>query len=449
MIFNFNFTGDITAYTVDTYGDETEINDGDDISLPVDFKLTTTGEFDSTPYIEYDDDWGNTGIEEEFNLSTDNTSATLYFDPSDVDYQTEMTINASAPEQVITYTIEFNDTENLDINIPLDNSFTEGDNPEIILTADEGYYFKEVPEVIFQDEYGNSIGEFFTTEQTADFKTEYSLMIEQVILDEVEDPINVECSVNSAVREIPENLFDGYGIFNIYQLNADKLQEIELLDPTEYPLSDFVLELKRLFVDVNPDLIEEVNLKLGSYETDVTVKVLNTTVAELDLGSVTIPEKYENANDYNNTEIEIFLPFLGFEKLDAENVINKTINLIYKVNIMNGDTSIMLLDSEETLIAEFDCVVGYEVPYYIATSTKSKLAGKLELSNKYLLGFTPYILHRTYEPINSVYKKEFGVKQFNEISGFYKFSDINLNQSGLIKNEYDEIMELLNEGVIF
>lgn len=449
MEFTLNLTGDITATVswTDEYGnsDSETLVENKDYSLPVDLTLTASGQYSTTPTISWNDDYGNYESQD-FTVNGE-TATIINFNPSMVDYATgEITAEATAVKY--NYTFNFRSTDNYTANINMtSNSFEKGDNPELILTANEGYFFQEPPELLYQDPFANETTLLLTSDQTDEFKTVYSYTdIENVLNDDFTDE-SFTIDVITTVIEIPTNLFGGYGILNIYEVDADTLKQVELMNPTEYPMSDYVLELNRLFITV--DDVEASTIKLGQYDTDISANLIKTDMLEINLGSVTIPEKYGNANDYTNTEIEIFLPFLGFETLEPENIINQEITLIYKVNIINGDTSILIYNSNETLIKEFDCSIGYEIPYYIAKSVTDSITGKLKPTNKHLLGFTPYILHRTFEPINSVYKKEFGVKQFNNISGFHKFTDINLNQSGLLKNEYDEIIDLLNEGVIF
>ena len=448
MKFNLNITGNVTvtvswedAY-LNTFSEELDTTK--DYTLPVNFTLETAGEFVGTPTINWQDDYMNS---ESLDFTVNGTTATLDdFNPGYSSTTETATIYAEAGEIGYTYNFNFNDTENLSVNTPLDISFTKGDNPEIILTADEGYFFQERPGAYFQDPWLNSIEVLFTTDQTDDFKTVYKLT-------DIESTLNVDftdetftINVDSPVLEIPSNEFGGFGILNIYQVNSDILKDLALLNPVEYPLNEYVLSLTRLFINV--DEIETNEIKLGDWTTGINADLIKTDMLELDLGTVTIPEKYNNSNDYNNAEIEIFLPFNGFEKLETENVINKTIKLVYKVNILNGDTAILIY-SDDVLINEFDANVGYEMPFYITSALGGKLEGNLKVKNKHLLGFTPYILHKNYEPINSVYTKEFAIKNFNEINGFYKMTDVNLNQSGLLKSEYDEIIKLLNEGVIF
>lgn len=453
MDFTFNFTGDITATitTSDAYGnrDTQPMKENHDYSIPIDgITLETTGEFVGTPKIVWTDDWANS-MDKDFTVNG-STATITFFNPSDVSTATG-TINAEAgTAPAFSYNISLNDpsmSDKITSNIDFGVDYNEGDNNKINLTATDGFYFKTIPYIIYQDDYGNELEEFFITDQTTELKTNYYLDIDTV-LNTVSGNVNITLYLN--VLEIPtEPAFSGYGVLDIYQLNADKLKEIELIDSTAQPLSSFILNLNRLFIDVAD--FETVEIKLGTEPTGVNADLIKTDLLELDFGTVNITEKYGNANDYINSKIKIFLPFFGFTDLNATDVINKTIKLIYKVNILNGDSAILIYNSDDVLIEEFTCNVGYEIPYFIAFNreTKSTPQGNLNAKNKHLMGFVPYILHEYTEPINSTYKNDFGMKNFNNLTGYYKFDDVDLDQQELLKSEYDEIINLLKEGVIF
>lgn len=57
---------------------------------------------------------------------------------------------------------------------------------------------------------------------------------------------------------------------------------------------------------------------------------------EVDFGNIEIKEYYGNYLDYN-TDIEIYLPFIGTNKLNIYEVMNSTINLTYRIDILTGN----------------------------------------------------------------------------------------------------------------
>ena len=58
---------------------------------------------------------------------------------------------------------------------------------------------------------------------------------------------------------------------------------------------------------------------------------------EIDCGDLEVEEYWGNCCDYNPyTKIGIFLPFCGFYDLDTDDVMGKTLNVSYRVDIMSG-----------------------------------------------------------------------------------------------------------------
>ena len=58
---------------------------------------------------------------------------------------------------------------------------------------------------------------------------------------------------------------------------------------------------------------------------------------EIDCGDITISEYWGNCLDYNPyTRISIYLPFCGMYELDTDEVMGKTINVSYRIDILSG-----------------------------------------------------------------------------------------------------------------
>lgn len=97
---------------------------------------------------------------------------------------------------------------------------------------------------------------------------------------------------------------------------------------------DYILSLHRLPVGVpsGPSKI----VQLGWYPTNINMTSASAFGGVYDLGSLDIQRYYGNALDYK-TRIQIFLPYVGFEDLDTQAVMGKTINLKYVVDYVSGD----------------------------------------------------------------------------------------------------------------
>ena len=78
------------------------------------------------------------------------------------------------------------------------------------------------------------------------------------------------------------------------------------------------------------------NIKLGYLDSGVAADVVTSQYVEIACGDVNIPELYKNALDYNNVDIQIFLPFIGFRALNNKEVMGATLRVIYKVDVYTG-----------------------------------------------------------------------------------------------------------------
>lgn len=84
----------------------------------------------------------------------------------------------------------------------------------------------------------------------------------------------------------------------------------------------------------------------------------------IDLGSVTISRYFQNFLDFAPyTKIELYLPFIGFEPLDVNAVMGKTINIKYVVDLYSGKCTAYVLatyDNVETVIMVRDGQCGMQ-----------------------------------------------------------------------------------------
>lgn len=75
----------------------------------------------------------------------------------------------------------------------------------------------------------------------------------------------------------------------------------------------------------------------GYLDSNVSSKVVTQQYSKLDCGTITIPEFYGNATDYEPyTTIHIYLPFIGIVPLKANDVLGKQLHLEYGIDALTG-----------------------------------------------------------------------------------------------------------------
>lgn len=78
-------------------------------------------------------------------------------------------------------------------------------------------------------------------------------------------------------------------------------------------------------------------IRFGFIDTGKHTAYIDDIVQQLDCGEIFIPEYYSNALDYEPfTEVLVYLPFIGFKTLSANDVIGKTINIVYNIDVTTG-----------------------------------------------------------------------------------------------------------------
>lgn len=79
----------------------------------------------------------------------------------------------------------------------------------------------------------------------------------------------------------------------------------------------------------------KVDIKLGTYNTGVKGYLVGDQYKEIPCGSISIPEKWGGALDYE-TRIQLYLPFIGTKELDTAEVMGSTISIKYVVDTFTG-----------------------------------------------------------------------------------------------------------------
>lgn len=81
-----------------------------------------------------------------------------------------------------------------------------------------------------------------------------------------------------------------------------------------------------------------VNFSLGGVPiTGMTLPLVNQQRYTYDMGAITIKERWGSYLDYDPyTKFSIFLPFIGMRNLSADDIMGKTVGLMYDIDILTG-----------------------------------------------------------------------------------------------------------------
>lgn len=364
----------------------------------------------------------------QFTLSDDLKTATYYgadMEPAPINYQT-ITITAQAqvdPNEV-------NVTEFLDhctSNIT-GQTLTKGVPYDIILTADNGYYFKDVPTV---NESGR-VSEFTLSNEShtatlsayvpgGDFSVT-AMAIEETVENTSYSFFNMYSPDDKYLSAFADN--------SVYMIGADSVTEYDI---TPYIYSLYVLPFK-LSTLVELKKVPGIDLYKYFYKNEVPSIPYASRIFTIDFGSLAFERAFNSDFDFD-CSIRLDIPFFGSLELDPYDVIGRSVHVVGYVNLLNRTMDVCVSGEGGDIIAEKKQQIGYSIPY-ITQTYKSTSAYSDEMSNA-LTG------------IQAVETYDFEIKQVSELSGYVKADFVVPEEADFIGEDWDSIVSILEAGVIY
>lgn len=109
----------------------------------------------------------------------------------------------------------------------------------------------------------------------------------------------------------------------------------------------------------------EREIKVGRLKTDITGHSINQNLQTIDMGSITIGEKFKSFVDYAPyTQLSLYLPYCGTVKIDTNVYMGTTLRVKLVIDLFTGNGTYLLF-SDGTLINEFTCQIGYNIPFAV------------------------------------------------------------------------------------
>lgn len=113
--------------------------------------------------------------------------------------------------------------------------------------------------------------------------------------------------------------------------------------------SNFVDQIKKLFNDpmqsiiglhkvfVLPPVSGRNNITVGYLDSGVSANVVSGQYVTINCGELSVSEFFHNVFDYDPyTQIYIYLPFIGIQKLDTGDVMRGKIKVVYHIDVLTG-----------------------------------------------------------------------------------------------------------------
>lgn len=191
---------------------------------------------------------------------------------------------------------------------------------------------------------------------------------------------------------------------------------------------------------------EKSNIVAGNEIFKTQLSTVDNNYLHVDLGTINIPETYKNGYDYYNVKTRLMLPYTNMIELDPVHVINKTISIKYIVNVVNGDTTINLLNGDDLFYSE-QVNLANDVPFIsnarkgtqYAVINRLKTVFRNSINQAYIIIEQPTpILNSDYYPTN----EKGTLKGYNGNVKCNLLNNININA-----NELNALQNILKNGV--
>lgn len=141
------------------------------------------------------------------------------------------------------------------------------------------------------------------------------------------------------------------GLYRIVKIDTTNLTKLSSFLWSTNPLDtlikvfskpwDCIISLMTLPYEVTSDTSSS-ELKILDYSTGANVYKNVSTQESVLFGTCDITESFGNFLDYTNTNVSIYLPFIGWNPLDVQDVMDATLTLVYNIDNQTGQCIALL-----------------------------------------------------------------------------------------------------------
>lgn len=260
-------------------------------------------------------------------------------------------------------------------------------------------------------------------------------------------------NINSVCVETTE-IENNYGLITLYKADDNILSEIpntilyysenretQIVDIPKYILNFFKLPL-------NLKSIGKKYISFNGVISGLYCDYIDSNILEYDFGDILVKGFYNNSIDFDS-EVNLFLPYLETITLETNKVMDKTINLKYRIDVLTGDF-IAIIKANNIVIKSITGNMSQKIPY-MNINKNSDLTVNNKLDTTYLLNDKkPVITIYSETMIDNVNNSCNEYKKLNELTGYNAIDNIKLDSSSVINNDdLNSLIDVLKAGVIF
>lgn len=95
-----------------------------------------------------------------------------------------------------------------------------------------------------------------------------------------------------------------------------------------------IIGLHKIFA--SPSISGSGNIRVGYLDSGVGSNIVGAQYTTVNCGSVKVAEQFGNVFDYTDTQIRLYLPFIGIVDLDTADVMRGNVSVVYHVDVITG-----------------------------------------------------------------------------------------------------------------
>lgn len=104
------------------------------------------------------------------------------------------------------------------------------------------------------------------------------------------------------------------------------------------------------------------NVVIGNVNTGISMPRVMQQFVTVDCGSITLPEYWGGYLDYSPyTKVEIYLPYIGVRPLDTDEVMGRTLRVVYHVDVLSG-ACVCFIQCDNTIRYHYVGQCGASIP---------------------------------------------------------------------------------------
>lgn len=431
-----------------------KINDGDTVTGTIRVNNYSSG---YSPYYFKAENISITmgGVTQTYTLSADNYI--IDFTIANVSGDVAITVTAS----IDTYTCTLNFTgfrDNPPVSMsPADGVISKNTNIQIAGVALEGYEIKS--ENVSVTINGVATTNYWSLHKYPSSNEQYNYFQMSITGDNKRYITGDIVVTVTATPVTPPVVNEDFGFCNVYNPTLAELAEVSKKrfyqgsgQSTSYvDMSQFIYRVYKTYLKI-PVADDRETVKLANYDTHVLSDVVAETPIDVDCGTVTLNEVFENVIDYSPfTTLDIYLPFIGIQRLDIDVVRNKAIHLVYTFDVLSAKCLAKLMYNNNILY-QFAGSIADDIPY-VATNTGDYNSNVIQTTTESALtlgkNYPYYIITQNVgiepdEDIDGV--AQYDSVQLSTLTGLVQVNNINLSTTAT-EEEKAEIEMLLKAGV--